>query len=511
MASLGAAAGLRPGFAAERVSFLVNRHPQSSEAGMKVLRAGGNAVDAAVAAALVAAVTSPNNCGIGGYGGHMMIALAKTRRTVAIDFNSTAPAAMTPEAVAHRGWASAGVSGTLAGLQLAAERYGTKSLRELLAPAIEFAAQGFAVGESLANTIRAMTAALQKDAPSAALFFKDGRPLQAGEIYRNPDLARMLQKLANENSVEDFYRGEIGRQIAAESGSHGGLVTSQDMAAYRAREVEPLRFRWKECLVTTAPLTAGGITVLQALGILKALGWEKSGEPMAKVEALRHAWEWRLRTLGDPEKSRVPVERLLSAELAEELAAKVRIAVRDRRPADLNAIAREQGGTIHLNSVDAEGNAVALTLTHGESFGACVTVSGLGLTLGHGISRFERAANHPNSAGPGKRPLHNMCPTIVFRDDGEMLSLGGAGGRAIPSAVFSVLTAYIGGGSLEESVAAPRCATQGTLNVTLDRQWAEKDVEAFKSAGYAVKSGAVANVCAIARDAKTGECRGAAR
>jgi gamma-glutamyltranspeptidase / glutathione hydrolase len=140
-----------------------------------------------------------------------------------------------------------------------------------------------------------------------------------------------------------------------------------------------------------------------------------------------------------------------------------------------------------------------------------VTVPGLGLTLGHGMSRFESAANHPNSAGPGKRPLHNMCPTIVFRGADELLSLGGAGGRAIPSAIFSVLANYIGGDSLEESVAAPRCATQGTLNVTVDRLWAEKDVEALKNVGYAVKSGEVANVCAISRDAKTGECRGAAR
>lgn len=507
---------------------LVAGQPRGAEAGNKVLQEGGNAVDAAVAAALTAGVVAPNSCGIGGYGGHMVIALASGKKVTAIDFNSAAPAAARPDmfplddrgAVRGRineyGWLAAGVPGTLAGLQLALDRYGSRSFRQLAAPAIHLAEEGFPVSEGLAGAIRALTNQLRKDSGSAHLLLKDGAPLQTGDRLRNPDLAKMLGELAKRNSVEPFYRGEIARHIAGEFQNRGGLVTARDMTAYEAHVVEPLELKWHGFTICTAPLTAGGLTVLQGLSILKALDWDKQPATVARthalVEALRVAWHDRLSLLGDPESRSVPVARLLSELYARSLAAKVEGAVKNGRPLPLKTDSRPQSGTIHLNSADRHGNMVALTLTQGNTFGACVTVEGLGLMLGHGMSRFDPRPNHPNSPGPGKRPLHNMSPTVVLRDDRPLLALGATGGRKIPNSVFGILTHCVGlGASASEAVAAPRLHTEGGLELTLERTWPEADAEHFRAIGYAVKAGAGAIVQALYFDPQTRAYRAAAR
>ena len=507
---------------------LVNGHARAAEAGNKVLREGGNAVDAAVAAALVAGVTAPNGCGIGGYGGHMVIALKGGKRITAIDFNSTAPAAARPDMfpldengtvrgrINDYGWLAAGVPGTLAGLQLARDRYGTRPFRELVAPAIQLAEEGFPVAAGLAGAIRSLSNQLRKDSASAKLLLKNGEPLSAGDTYRNPDLAKMLEKLARENSVASFYRGDIGRHIAAEFQKHGGLVTAKDMANYKAREVEPLEIKWRGFTIHTAPLTAGGLTVLQALLILKMLNWEKLPATPARthalLEALRVAWNDRLGLLGDPQKVKAPVERLLSEKYAREVAVKVEAATKERKPLLFKTESRAQGGTIHLNSTDRYGNTVALTLTHGNAFGACVTVEGLGLILGHGMSRFDPRPAHPNSPGPGKRPLHNMCPTIVLRGGKPVLALGATGGRMIVNAVFNVLAQFVGlDASIEDAIAAPRIHTDGNLDLTLERKGLEAETEFLKGVGYNVKFGNVANAHALLVNRETGAARAAAR
>jgi len=507
---------------------LVAGQLSGAEVGNKVLREGGNAVDAAVAAALTAAVAVPNGCGIGGYGGHMVIAAAGGKKITAIDFNTAAPAAARPNMfpidergtvrgrINEHGWLSAGVPGTLAGLQLALDRYGTRSFRELVAPAIRLAEEGFPVSEGLARAIRAVAKQLRQDPASAKLLLKEREPLQAGDRLRNPDLARLLETLARKNSVEAFYRGEIARQIAEGFQKHGGLVTAKDMAAYHAREVEPLELNCGNFTLRTAPLTAGGLTVLEALSILQKLNWDKrpstSARTHAVIEALRVAWNDRLRLLGDPDQAAMPVERLLSEEHALNTAAKIEAAIKDHKPLPLKTEAQQQTGTVHLNAADREGNMVALTLTHGNTFGACVAVEGLGLILGHGMSRFSPWPGHPNSPGPGKRPLHNMCPSIVLRDGKPILALGGTGGRMIPDAVFTVLARFVGlGASLEDAIAAPRAHTEGGLDLTVERNWPAADVEFLRGLGYVLKFGNSANVHAISVNHQTGACRSAAR
>jgi gamma-glutamyltranspeptidase/glutathione hydrolase len=288
------------------------------------------------------------------------------------------------------------------------------------------------------------------------------------------------------------------------------------MAAYQAREVKPLQLKWKNCVVYTAPLTAGGLTVLEALSILKALDWDglppSPAAAHAWLEALRVSWHDRLGLLGDPEKVKVPVTKLLSTPYAREVAARIQTAVNARRPLDLKTGNFSEEGTVTISSVDRRGNMVALTLTHGGTFGAQVTVDGLGLTLGHGMSRFQPQPGHPNSPGPGKRPLNNMSPSVVLRDGKPVLAVGGRGGVRVPNGVLRVLTHYLlRGASMEEAVAAPRLQSTGTLEVTVERSWPKAEADYLKQIGYVVGTGPNAHISAVSFNPKTGECRGVMR
>jgi gamma-glutamyltranspeptidase/glutathione hydrolase len=474
--------------------------------GERILAGGGNAIDAVVAAALTACVTSPSKCGVGGYGGHLIVALADTGKITAIDFNSTAPAAARPDMypldakgavigqVNFHGWQAVGVPGTMAGLQLALDRYGTRSFRELVAPAIEFAEKGFRLTDQGSAT--------------AARIFKTNPP-KPGEPFRNPKLAALLKTLARRNSVESFYNGDVARRIATGIGRNGGLVTFDDLAAYRAREVEPLRLEWQDFTIYTAPLTAGGLTVLEMLSMAKALNWENLPAPErthARLEAQRCAWKDRLELLGDPERAHVPVGRLLSAEHARDTADRILAAVKEKKPLAMQVEANPEEGTTNISAADKQGNLAAVTLTHGHGFGAQVLVEEFGLVLGHGMSRFNPRPGHPNSIAPGKRPLHNMCPSIVLRAGKPVLALGGAGGLLIPNSMFNVLLHYVtGGGLMEPALAAPRLQNTGTLEVSVEKNWPEAEIEYLKSVGFKMRTGLSAYVSAVSLDPRTRE------
>jgi gamma-glutamyltranspeptidase/glutathione hydrolase len=526
---LGTAAALAaPPRPEKRLRGLVTGQPEGAEAGMAVLAAGGNAVDAAVTAALVAGIVVVGGCGIGGYGGHLVIA-TPTGKVEAIDFNSAAPAAARADmfplddkgqvrgGINASGWLAAGVPGTMAGLQLALDRHGSRRFAEVVCPAIRHAREGFAVPRGLARTLLANRDRLMRDPGSRKLFFPRDKPLPEGALYRNPDLANLLEKLAAHGSVEPFYCGEIARKIAAGFARNKGLVTEKDLASYRARVVTPYSLDWAGWTIHTAPLTAGGLTMLQTIRTLEALGWRDWGSKEfrvthARLEALRLAWHDRLRLLGDPEQVRVPVERLLSEKYARASAARVRQAMASGKPLPAAGDGREVGGTIHLSAVDARGMMVALTLTHGEGLGARVVVDGLGLVLGHGMSRFEPRPGHPNSPAPNKRPLHNMCPTVVLHDGKPALVLGGRGGRRIPNTVLGVLLGRLGQDqTLARAVAAPRMHTDGSREVTLEKTWPAEEVKRLREIGFVVKSGPGAVVHAIERDGRTGTLSAAAR
>jgi gamma-glutamyltranspeptidase/glutathione hydrolase len=482
---------------------IVIGYPGANEAGAEILAAGGNAVDAIVASALAAGVVALPSCGIGGYGGHMIIG-TRYGKLSAIDFNSTAPAAARPDMFQldskgdvkdkanSVGWLAAGVPGTLAGLQLALDKFGTMKFARVVQPAIRIAREGFKSPISFKFWLDPAAAQRKPDPASVKLFMPVGKLLNRGDTFRNPQLADLLQQLAESGSVEPFYRGEIARHIAQQFKKNGGIVTEEDFANYHALEQAPYERDYLGHTIATAPLTAGGLSVLQVFAALEALQYQpmpKSGPTkfQAMIESLRIAWGDRLRWFGDPKFVDVPVERLLSDKYARESAQLVKKAIAEKRPVPVTSDGRTTGGTVNLSAVDANGNMAVITLTHGDSFGARVTVDGLGLLLGHGMSRFEPAPGKLNSIAPGKRPLDNMCPSIVLKRGRPVVALGGVGGRRIPNAVFQTLLHILAESrSLDYSVKAPRIHTEGDLNLHCERGIPKADVEYMKQIGYTI-------------------------
>lgn len=483
--------------------------------GAKILADGGNAVDALIATALAGAITQPHQTGIGGYATHGMFAMDGGRRIAALDANTMAPAAFTkdifkpdaqgrvPDARNYHGWLSTGVPGVIAGLKLALDEFGTMSFGDVLAPAIRLAREGFQLPASLAGTMARMKASFEKDAGTARLYLPGGAAPAAGSLFKNPQLADVLDTLAKANSIEPFYRGDIAQCIAEGFSKNGGLVTKEDLASYRARLVEPLRLSWGAHTIHTPPLGCGGITVLQMLAILKALKWDTITDGrerlVLRVEAMRLAWRDRLTLLGDPDFGDVPQAKLLSEDYAAECAEKIRAAVKSGQILEPDFKTSTQGGTLNFSASDKHGNIATLTLTHGDGFGAHVTVDGLGLTLGHGMSRFDPRPDHPNAPGPRKRPLHNMVPMLITKGSQPVVAIGGRGGRRIPNAMLEFLTQHVvRGRPFGESLASPRLHTEGGKLVEHQKAWPKPSIDALNKAGYAVKTGGSATLSGVA-------------
>ena len=472
-------------------------------AGMRVLKEGGNAIDAAVAAGLASCVAVPARCGVGGYGGHMIIGIARSRKVYCIDYNTAAPRAARPDMypcnergevigkLNFHGWKAVGVPGTFAGFQMALDKFGTRSFRELVQPAIRLAREGVEVTPLFAKAIKSASTNFRKDPGSANIYLPSDTLPAAGQKLVYPALAEMLTALAQRNSVESFYRGDIAQRLAEEFQKNGGLVTAEDLAHYHARLVKPLSVKHRNFEIHTAPLTAGGLTILQAFNIWKSSDSSSafSGSVChARLESLRLAWKDRLELLGDPDMVKVPVQKLLSMDYASELADKVREAVKEERPLSLEVPKHLDEGTNNISAVDRHGNLVAMTITQGGGFGAQVTAGSLGVTLGHGMSRFDPRPDHPNAPSPGKRPLHNMCPSLVLKDGKPFLAAGGAGGVRIPSAVYDVLFGCVARGeTLEESVTRPRQHCTGTLDVMLERNYPEDLQSYIRKVGFKVR------------------------
>jgi gamma-glutamyltranspeptidase/glutathione hydrolase len=504
-------ADLRP---ASENGFVVGE-PVVEGIGAKILADGGNAVDALIATALAGAITQPHQTGIGGYATHGMFAMDGGKRIAALDANTMAPAAFTkdifkpdaqgrvPEARNYHGWLSTGVPGVIAGLKLALDEFGTMSFGEVLAPAIRLARDGFPLHASLAGTMARMKASFEKDAGSSRLYLPGGAAPAAGSLFKNPELADVLDTLAKANSIEPFYRGDIAQRIAEGFSKNGGLVTKEDLAAYRARLVEPLRLSWGEHTIHTPPLGCGGISVLQMLAILKALKWDTIADGrerlVLRVEAMRLAWRDRLTLLGDPNFSAVPQAKLLSDDYAAECAEKIRATVKAGQILEPDFKTSTQGGTLNFSACDKHGNIATLTLTHGDGFGAHVTIDGLGLTLGHGMSRFDPRPEHPNVPGPRKRPLHNMVPMLITKGSQPVVAIGGRGGRRIPNAMLEFLTQHVvRGRPFGESLASPRLHTEGGKAVEHQKAWPKPSIDALNKAGYTVKIGGSATLSGVA-------------
>jgi gamma-glutamyltranspeptidase / glutathione hydrolase len=455
----------------------------ATEVGVQVMRDGGNAVDAAVATAFALAVVYPEAGNVGG--GGFMVARLADGTTAALDFREKAPLA------AHRdmfldawgnltdrsvvGHLASGVPGAVMGLWEAHQRFGSRPWADLLEPAIRLAGDGFTVDAQVARTLRTGAARLSRFEGSAALFLPDGEPLQEGSLWRNPDLAGVLRRIA-ERGPAGFYEGETADLIVAEMRRGGGIITHEDLRRYRAEWRTPVQFTYRgHRVLSMPPSSSGGITLAIMANVLDGypldrLGWHSDAALHLTAEAMRRAFADRNHFLGDPDFVEFPQDRLISQEYGAQLRGTI-----DRQQATPSQQVRpglgeavEPEHTTHFSVVDPFGNAVALTTTINSLYGSAVTVSGAGFLLNNEMDDFAAKPGAPNQFGlvqgeanaiaPGKRMLSAMTPTIVLDLDGEVLMVTGArGGPRIISAVFQVISNVLDHGmDIATAVRTPR-------------------------------------------------------
>ena len=465
---------------------VASAHPLASEAAVQVLREGGNAVDAAVAAAFVLAVVEPESSGLGG-GGFALVYRSREGRAVALDFRETAPAAARPDMFALPrpagaaspsldGGAAVAVPGAVKGYAELASRFGTLPLARLVEPAARIAERGFPVGLHLVAAARDRLACLAARPAAARAFLvvgPDGKPAPPapGYLLRQPALARTLRILGRD--PEAFYRGPLARAIARAAGRDGGGLTAADLGAYRARERTPVAGSYRGRRILSMPLPSSGGAIV--IGLLQALEEEDPRAGGYRPERFLHAQaeiEKRLYArrglLGDPAfagGAEGEVEEMISPAAAIRLDAEV-----GPRAAEVEAPRPppETSQTSHLSVIDAAGDAVALTTTVNYRFGSCVVVPEGGFVLNDEMDDFDSAPGVANAFGavgtgvnspaPGKIPLSSMSPTLVLDPQGRLwLSLGASGGTAIPTAVAQVISHLVDDGmSLSQAVSTPR-------------------------------------------------------
>jgi gamma-glutamyltranspeptidase/glutathione hydrolase len=537
---------------------VVSVHELASRAGVEMMQAGGNAVDAAVATGFALAVVHPQAGNLGG-GGFMLVRMADGK-TRFLDYREKAPAAATRnmyldaqgsviEGASEIGYKAIAVPGSVAGMVYAEQKYGKLTLKQVLAPAIGLAREGYSLNWEEARDFHDKY--LAEFAESRRIFQRGGKYYQPGEIFRQPDLARTLERIAAK--PDDFYHGSLARELAATMQKGGGLITADDLAHYEVKEREPIRgtYRGYE-IISAPPPSSGGTVLIEALNILEGYDLAKMEDRSAQsihytTEAFRRAFFDRAEFMGDPDFSKIPVAQLIDkrygtawrnsidgdhASASKEL----------KRPAIFSELEQyaathpgpeanhESPHTTHYSVVDAEGNAVAVTTTINDWWGSRVTAEGLGFLMNDEMDDFSAKPGVPNAdgliqgaanaIGPGKRPLSSMTPTIVVRDGKAFLVLGSPGSSKIITTVANVLMGVVDYGmNIQEAVNAPRFHNQWLPDVLNVERWFSPDtVQALRKMGYHVQFGLREGSDAgsywsdaecIAIDAKSGERLGA--
>ena len=464
-----------------RHGMVVSGDSFATDTGLAVLNAGGNAIDAATAMAFTLGVTHPAMTGLGG-GGHVLIRMSDGR-TAFLDFREQAPGKATrdmfvdargnlsPDAVS--GWRAAAVPGYVKGWETAHRKFGRKPWKELLGPAISLAQQGHTVSWLYAKVFRDAQN-LAHDPESRRIFQHDGHYLEPGDKLAEPDLARTLERIAA-GGANEFYEGETANRFAAAAAAHGSLISLADLKSYTVAETQPLSGAYRGYdILTAAGSSSGGVGLLQMLGVLEGTGFEKYGPGSAgaihfMAEAMRRYFADRSETIGDPAFVHVPYDKLLSKEHMDELRASIdpgRATPSDQvRPGKFES--REGGDTTHFAVLDADGNAVAATVTLNSVFGSGVTVPGLGFLLNNNMDNFAAnpgKTNHygliqgeANAIQPGKRPVSSMTPTILLKHGKLFMIVGTPGGPTILNSVMQAIVNVIDFHmNAQDAVNAPR-------------------------------------------------------
>ncbi len=491
-------------------------HTLASEVSRDVLANGGNAVDAAVTAGFALAVTQPRSGNIGG-GGFMLISDEDSGEVIAIDYRETAPAAATEtmfqdeegDAVTERSrytHLASGVPGTVAGLALALEEYGTLSLEEALAPAIRLAEDGFAVPPRFVKGLEDTRERFEPWEASMAKFFKeDGSSYRAGEIFRQPDLAATLKRIAD-NGASEFYEGETARLLVDEMDRHGGLMTLDDLAGYEPVIREPSHGTYRgHDVYAMSPPSSGGAHIVQMLNVLEGysigeMGFGAADTMHVMAEAMKRAYADRAEYLGDTDFVDVPLDGITSTDYADEL--REQIDMDKATPSDEisagDPAAYESNETTHFSVVDGDGLAVSNTYTINFSYGSGIVAEGAGFLLNNEMDDFSAKPGVPNAYGliggeankvePGKRMLSSMTPTIVKKDGSNFLVTGSPGGSRIITTTLQVLMNVIDHDmNVQSAVSAPRMHHQWLPDeVRVEAGFSPDTLELLEQRGHTV-------------------------
>src|SRR5712664_261272 len=528
-----------------------------SKAGVEDLKRGGNAVDAAVAVAFALAVVEPAAGNIGG-GGFMLVRLADGKTTF-FDYREVAPGKASrnmyikadgklDEEASVIGYKSVAVPGTVAGLELALKTYGTMKLADVITPAIRLAENGFAVSEKLADEFAEEKAGLERFPVSRRIFLNDGKNWKAGDTLKQPELAATLKRIAKK-SAEEFYGGETARTIAADMANSGGLITLEDLAAYKPKVREVLRAKYESGghaweVLSSPPPSSGGVAIIEALNMLKDVplkGWDDVESVHMVAETMRRVFADRAAYLADPDFANVPVAGLTDPCYAKELAGTIDaqrassskevhagkphacgVAATGATPSTLVSLG-EGPHTTHFSVVDAAGNAVASTYTLNNWYGSHVT-STAGFLLNDEMDDFTTQPGVPNALfgliqsdanaiAPGHRPLSSMTPTILLRDGKLSFVTGSPGGPTIISATLLTVINWMRlGMDAQAAINAPRFHHQWLPDqILMERTFPDSLESALNARGHAThRVGHMGLVNAIAIDPATGDRLGAA-
>jgi gamma-glutamyltranspeptidase/glutathione hydrolase len=458
--------------------------PIAVEEGIKVLRKGGNAMDAAVTAAFVQGVVDPQMCGIGGFG-TMQVHMAKSGEQKMIDFHAKAPHLASPDmwkdliigmakdgfgyilkgSINDVGYQSVAVPGTVMGLYEGLTHYGTMNWKEIIQPAIRYAQEGFRVTLGLRNWWLSKTDSGRIDfgkriqaTPASARIYTRGPDVfyEEGDLLVSEEMARSLERLANEGP-EVFYKGDIAQIMSQDMQKNGGLLRKKDLQDYQVTLAEPLRTTYRGYTLSTNPPPGGGITLIQILNILEGYDLDKLGHNSARYidlvsKVMRIAFADRDQLVGDPSFVKVPVEKLISKEYADECRKKIQ-SMKTNSSSPKPTF--DSPHTTHISVLDKDGNAVALTHSLGMSSG--VVTPGLGFTYNNAMIAFDPIPGGVNAIAPGKSRVSGMCPTFVLKGREPFLILGALGGARIITGVLQVILNVLDHKmSLIEAIVSPR-------------------------------------------------------
>ncbi len=460
-------------------------HPLAAEAGASMLRRGGNAVDAAVAAAFALSVVEPVSSGLGG-GGFALVYTARDRQVHVLDFREVGPLAARPDMYVQDGQArqdfanagplSVAVPSAVKGYAELARRFGKKPLAQLVSPAEQIALRGFQVNVQFAHVAEHRLDCLAADAEAARIFLRKGEdgeyePKQPGDKLIQPDLARTLHAIG-ERGPDAFYRGRVARSIVDSLASRGGIVSLDDLARVQVRERRPLESTYRGHRIVTMPLpSSGGFIVSALLNALereqpRAGGYRPDRFLHAMIETEKRLYAVRQR-LGDPAFN-PGVEERVRQMVGKDFAGDLWRQIGEQATPAAEVVVHPEHGTTHVSAIDEEGNAVALSTTVNDAFGSCIVAKGVGFLLNDEMDDFAVAPGVPNAygvrgdvenaPGPGKVPLSSMAPTFVFGLDGELLlAIGSSGGATIPTTVAQAIVHLVDDGmAVDRAIAQPR-------------------------------------------------------